>query len=102
MEVDGGVREQLNGIAKEVGEIRVLVAGMMPRAEIDGELARRVSMDAYVSDQAQVKDRLTKLEASPQRLLAWIGVGGGCLGVLISALMATVTIIGLVIAHYKP
>lgn len=102
MEVDGGVREQLNGIAKEVGEIRVLVAGMMPRAEIDGELARRVSMDAYLSDQGQVKDRLTKLEASPQRLLAWVGVGGGCLGVMISGLMAIFYIVGYALMHFKP
>lgn len=100
--MDGGVREQLNGIAKEVGEIRVLVAGMMPRAEIDGELARRVSMDAYVSDQAQVKDRLTKLEASPMKMLGYLGAGTGCMGVLVSILMAAFYVMGYFIAHYKP
>lgn len=97
---DGGLEGKIDGIAREVGEIRVLVAGMMPRAEVDGELARRVSIDAYASDQGQVKDRLTKLENSPQRLLAWVSAGVGCFGVAMSAVAIIVGIVEYVVMHH--
>ena len=95
-----GVESKLDGIAKEVGEIRVLIAGMMPRAEVDGELARRVSLEAYTSDRQSLLDRVTKLEASPMKLLAWISVGSGCLSLLIAAIVALAGILEFALTHH--
>ena len=92
-ENNGGLAEKLESIAKEVSEVKVSVAALMPRGEIDGELSRRVSLDAYISDQGQVKDRLTKLEASPMKVFAAICAAGGCLSGLVGA---TGTIFGIV------
>lgn len=94
------VGSKLDGIAKEVGEIRVLIAGMMPRAEVDGELARRVSLEAYTSDRQSLLDRLAKLEASPMKLLAWISVGTGCLSVMIAVAVGAAGILEFALTHH--
>ena len=96
------LERKIDEIAREVGEVKVLVAGMMPRAEVDGELARRVSLEVYTADQRATHERLLRLEASPMRVISYFGVASGCLGVLVSALMAMLYIAGVVIVHYKP
>ena len=98
----GELERKIDEIAREVGEVKVLVAGMMPRAEVDGELARRVSLEVYTADQRATNERLLHLEGSPMRLIAYLGAASGCLGVLVSAFMVMLYIAGIVIMHYKP
>jgi hypothetical protein len=95
----GRLEGKIDVLSGKVENVSVVLAGMMPRAEVDGELARRVSNEAYVSDQREVNSRLTRLEASPMKLLAYLGAVSGCLGVLSAALIGaigiTVTAIGI-------
>lgn len=96
------IETKLDDLAAEVQEVKVLVAGMMPRAEVDGELARRVSTDTYIADQRSTNERLIRLESSPTRLLAWVSGGVGCLGVLLSVAMLLFYVATFVLTHYKP
>lgn len=100
------LESKVDAVAGEVQEVKVLVASMMPRAEVDGELARRVSLEAYVSDQREITSRLIRLESSPQRLVVWLGVGVGCLSLIITATIGILGMIGgvlmFVLTHYKP
>lgn len=97
---------KVDGIAGELQEVKVLVASMMPRAEVDGELRGRVSLEAYVSDQREITSRLIRLESSPQRLVVWLGVGVGCLSLIITATLGILGMLGgvlvFVLTHYKP
>jgi hypothetical protein len=98
----GELERKIDEIAREVGEVKVLVAGMMPRAEVDAEIGKRVLHETYTSDQRQVIERLARLEASPMRTISYLGAASGCLGVLVSMVMAALYIAAIVIAHYKP
>ena len=100
--VNGALEPKIDAIAREVAEVKVLVAGMMPRAEVDAEIGKRVLQETYTSDQVAMKERLMRLEASPMRVVSYLGAASGCLGVLVSALMAMLYIAGIVIVHYKP
>ncbi len=93
---------KIDGLAGEVQSVKVLVASMMPRAEVEAVAARRVSLDTYASDQREVAARLTRLEASPTRLLGWIGAGVGCLGTLVSIASVSFFVLEFVLTHYKP
>lgn len=90
---------KIDTLSGEIGEVKLLVAGMMPRAEVDAEIARRVSNEAYVSDQREVNARLTRLESSGTRLLAWVSGGVGCLGVAISVTTLLFYVVTFYITH---
>lgn len=100
----GRLEGKIDNLAVKVENVNVMVAGMMPRAEVDGELARRVSTEAYTSDQREVNSRLTRLEASPMKLLAYLGAISGCLGVLSTLLLGiigiTVGIVEYIVTHH--
>lgn len=96
------LESKIDGLREEVQSVRVLVASMMPRAEVEAADARRVAVESYVSDQREVNARLMRLEASPTRFLAWLSGGIGCLGVLVSVTSVSVFILEFILTHYKP
>lgn len=93
---------KIDGLREEVQAVRVLIATMMPRAEVEAADAKRVHVEAYASDQREVNARLTRLEASPTRMIGYIGGATGCLGVLMSMAMGGFFILEFVLTHYKP
>ena len=96
------IEDKLDALTEEVQEVKVLVAGMMPRAEVDAEIGRRVSLEVYTADQRATNERLIRLESSPTRLLAWVSGGVGCLGVALSVAMLLFYVATFVLTHYKP
>lgn len=101
-EQNGRLESKIDRLADEVQEVKVLVASMMPRAEVDAEIGKRVSTETYLSDQRATNERLIRLESSPTRLLAWVSGGIGCLGVLVSFLSAIAFIVEFALTHYRP
>jgi uncharacterized membrane protein YukC len=99
---NGRLEGKIDRLADEVQEVKVLVASMMPRAEVDAEIGRRVSVETYTSDQRATNERLIRLESSPTRLLAWVSGGVGCLGVALSVAMLLFYVTTFVLIHYKP
>ena len=93
---------KVDAVASKLERISESVAAMMPRSEVDAEIARRVSADLYAADQRAINERLMRLEASPQRLLGWVGAGIGCLGTFISLSMGGLFILEFILTHYKP
>lgn len=93
---------KIDDLRTEVQAVRLLVASMMPRAEVEAADSRRVAVELYTSDQREVSARLTRLEASPTRMLAYASGGVGCLGVLVSVASVAVFILEFVLTHYKP
>ena len=63
-------------VEDKINQIQVNVAKLsesqMSRSEVANEISTRVSVDAYVSDARNVNERLTRIEASPMRMLAWL------------------------------
>lgn len=96
------IEDKLDALTEEVQEVKVLVAGMMPRAEVDAEIGRRVSLEVYTADQRATNERLIRLESSPTRLLAWVSGGVGCLGVALSVVMLLFYVTTFILTHYKP
>lgn len=98
------LESKIDALAVKVENVNVMVAGMMPRAEVDAEIARRVSLEAYASDQREVAARLNRLEASPMKFLAYLGAVSGCLGVLSASLISiigiTVGIVEYIVTHH--
>lgn len=93
---------KIDSLSNKMEMLTATVASMMPRSEVDAEIARRVSAETYASDQRATNERLLRLEASPARLLSWLGAGVGCLGTLISMTSVTIFILEFVLTHYKP
>lgn len=93
---------KIDGMAGEIQAVKVLVASMMPRAEVDAEIARRVSLEVYTADQRATNERLIRLESSPMRFLAWLGAGVGCLGTFISITSVCIFVLEFVLTHYRP
>lgn len=54
--------------------LQALSSSMMTRKEIEEADNRRVSVDTYNSDQAAVRERLTRLEGSAARILPWVAL----------------------------
>lgn len=96
------IEDKLDALTEEVQEVKVLVASMMPRAEVDAEIGRRVSVEVYTADQRATNERLIRLESSPTRLLAWVSGGVGCLGVALSITMLLFYVATFALTHYKP
>lgn len=96
------IEDKLDALTNEVQEVKLLVAGMMPRAEVDAEIGKRVSLEVYTADQRATNERLIRLESSPTRLLAWVSGGVGCLGVALSILMLLFYVATFILTHYKP
>lgn len=98
------LESKIDALSVKVENVNVMVAGMMPRAEVDAEIARRVSLEAYASDQREVAARLNRLEASPMKFLAYLGAVSGCLGVLSASLISiigiTVGIVEYIVTHH--
>ena len=74
---------------------------MMPRAEIEAADGRRVSLERFEGETAGIRDRLSKLEGGPQKALAWIGAGVGCLSAVFTALGVTAAIVIAIVPHLK-
>lgn len=96
------LESKIDGLAGEVQGVKVLLAAMMPRAEVDAEIARRVSIEVYSADQRATNERLIRLESSPARLLGWVSGGVGCLGVLLSMASLLFFVLEFTLTHYKP
>lgn len=81
--------------------IESLRGSIMPRAEIDQEIEKRVPLTTYASDKANYEERFKRLEDAPSATWARAGIlisgGIGCFGVLLSAVGILVAI--LVAAH---
>lgn len=77
-----------------LGEIR---ASMMPRAEIDMEVEKRVSISSYLSDKTAIENRIKNLEDAPSSAWARAGIlvsgGIGCLGLLVGSASILVSIL---------
>lgn len=93
---------KIDSLASELQAVKVLVAAMMPRAEVDAELARRVSQEVYTADQRATHERLLRLESGPQKLIAWLAVGVAVFGAIISGLTLAAGIAAFILTHYKP
>ena len=88
----------------ELTEIKVAIqnvkGSLVPRAEIEADLDRRVAVDTYISDQKSINERILRIETSPMRMLAWLGAGTGCLGLLIAFVGICTTIIIAISNHH--
>lgn len=98
----GRLERKVDAIATKLEALNVSMAGMMPRAEVDAEIAKRVSQEVYGADQRATNERLIRLESSPARLLAWISGGVGCLGVVLALASLIFFVLEFTLAHYKP
>lgn len=88
----------------ELTEIKVAIqnvkGALVPRAEIEADLDRRVAVDTYTSDQKSINERIMRIESSPIRMLAWLGAATGCLGLLAAFLGVVTTIIIAILNHH--
>lgn len=96
----GRLESKVDGIAAKLESLNVSVASMMPRSEVDAEIARRVALDVYTADQRATNERLIRLESSPMRFLAWASAAVGCLGVIMSAVAIIVGVLEYVVTHH--
>lgn len=98
----GRLEGKVDSIAAKLEALNVSVAGMMPRSEVDAEIAKRISQEVYTADQRATNERLIRLESSPARLLGWVSGGIGCMGVLLSVASLAFFILEFTLTHYKP
>lgn len=86
--------EKQTHLEVSMGELR---ASMMPRAEIDMEIEKRVSITSYLSDKTAIENRLKNLEDAPSSAWVRAGIlisgGIGCLGLLVTTVSILVTIL---------
>jgi hypothetical protein len=89
--------------SRDILDIKVAVqrieSTMVPRAEIEADMNRRITQDVYQADKQGMLDRLIRLETSPQRMLGWIGAVVGCLGVVIAGAGFTFSVAIYLITH---
>lgn len=91
---------KIDSISNKMETLTATVAGMMPRSEVDAEIARRVSAETYASDQRATNERLIRLESSPMRFLAWASAGVGCLGILMSFIAIIAGVLEYALTHH--
>lgn len=93
--------ESLDEKVDKVNENVLKLAGsIMPRSEIEAADARRVSLERFEGEMGGVRERLTKVESGPQRLLGWISLfvsaGIGCMSLLLTGIGSMLVLLGLV------
>lgn len=80
--------------------VLTLQGSIMSRAEVYAEDAKRVSLDRFEGETNGIRERLTRLESGPQKMLGWIAllVSGsvGCLSVFFAAIGVGVGILALI------
>lgn len=96
----GRLEGKVDSIAAKLETLNTTVASMMPRAEVDSEIGRRVSLEVYTADQRATNERLLRLEGSPMKFLAWFAAGTGCLSVIMTAIAIMVGVIEYVVLHH--
>ena len=93
----GGMENKLDTLNDNV---LTLKGQIMPRAEIEAADARRVSLERFEGEMGGVRERLTKVESGPQRLLGWISLfvsaGIGCMSLLLTGIGSMLVLLGLV------
>lgn len=93
----GGMENKLDTLNDNV---LTLKGQIMPRAEIEAADARRVSLERFEGEMSGVRERLTKVESGPQRLLGWISLfvsaGIGCMSLLLTGIGSMLVLLGLV------
>lgn len=101
----GKLETKVDGVDAKVDALVIQVtqlnASSMQRAEIEAADSRRVLVETYVSDQRSIGERLARLEGGPLRILAYLGAGTGCLGILISVVGVLFGVITWIALHYK-
>jgi hypothetical protein len=89
--------------SKDIADIKVAVqrieSTMVPRSEIETNLKDRVTMDVYQANHNALIERVIRIETNPQRMIAWVSTGIGCLSMLIAAAGVTFTVIVFLITH---
>src|SRR5690242_6848247 len=79
--------------------VLMLQGSIMQRSEVYAEDAKRVSTERFDGEMAGVRDRLIRLESGPQKMLAWVGIGTGCLSVIIAAVAVLATMLIAIVPH---
>ena len=79
--------------------VLMLQGSMMSRAEVSAEDAKRVSLERFEGETNGIRERLLRLESGPQKMLAWVGIGTGCMSVIIAAVAVMATILIALVPH---
>lgn len=87
----GGIETKLDTLNTSV---LTLQGSIMSRAEVYAEDQKRVSLERFEGETNGIRERLNRLEGGPQKLLAWLGAGIGCVSMLIAAAGTCAAIVG--------
>lgn len=95
------LEEKLNRMLENQTRLEVTMeqirGSIMPRAEIDSEMEKRVSLAIYASDKLSFEERFKRLEDAPSATWSRAGIlisgGIGCAGLLVAAVSILVTIL---------
>lgn len=94
----GKLDEKLDTLSLQMATISGQITS---RAEIIAEDNKRVSLERFEGEMLGIRDRLSKLESGPQKMLAWIGAGVGCMSAVFTALGVTAAIVIAIVPHLK-
>lgn len=101
MEYTAVLEDKLDRLLEKQNHLEIafegLRASIMPRAEIDNEMEKRVPLTIYASDKLSFEERFKRLEDAPSATWSRAGIlisgGIGCAGLLLSAVSIFVVIL---------
>lgn len=101
MEYSAAFEQKLDRLLEKQTHLEVTMseirASIMPRAEIDQEIEKRVPLTIYTSDKLGFEERFKRLEDAPSATWARAGIlisgGIGCLGLLLSGVSILVAVL---------
>lgn len=94
--------KKLDALSLQMASQLATISGqIISRADIAAEDNKRVSVERFDGEISAVRDRLLRLESGPQRTLAYVGIGTGCLSVIIAGLAVCVTVAAVIIPHIR-
>lgn len=82
---NGADNRVLDLILKGIDQLRGDVKDL--RDDVAAGDALRVSKESFLQYQTATEARIARLEATPMRVLAWLGVGTGTLGPIITVIL---------------
>lgn len=93
---------KLDAMALQMATQLATISGQITsRSEIAAEDNKRVSVERFDGEMSGMRDRLGRLENGPQKMLAWLAMGAGCLSVVVTAAGVLVAVAVAIIPHLR-
>lgn len=83
------------------GNVLELKGSVMSRAEAEAADGRRVSVERFEGEMGSVRDRITRVESGPQKLLGWLALivsaGIGCFSLVLTTIGVGVALLSVIV-----